>query len=289
MPRKRQPSLRGSVSQTSSTVRMRAKDETRLGMLVRLAIIGAVVLIVILTALWSWRSGFIHREMAGINDAMLQTTQDAHFAVADISVEGRDHTDKDALSIALGATQGSPIFAFDPKRAEEQIAKLPWVDSVVVERRLPDTIYVRLTEREPMARWQHDNHAVVIDRKGKILPDVSADQFAQLPLVVGNAAPENAKALLDALQSFPAVNEKVEAAVRVSERRWDLHLQPKVVAKLPETGVNEALKRLSILITEQKVLDRDILAIDLRMPDRLIIESATAPPLPHTPPADRRL
>jgi cell division protein FtsQ len=79
------------------------------------------------------------------------------------------------------------------------------------------------------------------------------------------------------------------AAVRVSERRWDLHVQPRVIVKLPETNVDAALKRLSGLITDQKILERDIVGIDLRMPDRYVIEPGTSAPANARPAGDVRL
>jgi cell division protein FtsQ len=62
------------------------------------------------------------------------------------------------------------------------------------------------------------------------------------------------------------------AAVRVGERRWDVHLEPDVIARLPEKDIDDALKRLSDLITDKKILERNVAAIDLRLPDRLVIE-----------------
>ena len=287
MRRNRQPSLRGSVTQNTGTVRVRSDDTSRLGLLIRLAIGLSLLIALMLLGLWGWHSGWVHRQVTHIVEDGLLLTQKAHFAVSDISVEGRQHANKDQLFIALDVTTGSPIFAFDPYQAELRIAKLPWVRSVVVERRLPDTIYVRLTEEEPLARWQHDNHVVVIDMQGKTLPDANPDQFAQLPLVVGEGAPSEANNLFTALHAFPNVDEKVVAAVRVGDRRWDIHLQPKIVVRLPESEVPAALKRLSILITEQKILERDIVSIDLRQPDRLVIEPSTSPSSQH--PTDNRL
>ncbi len=281
--RRKKPTMRGSVQQNTTTVRVRSHDSD-LSLMARLGIAGGVVLLLVLLLFWGWHSGWFHRQAENFVGNTVHLTQKAHFAVKDIIVEGRQHTDKDQLSLALDTTAGSPIFAFRPSEAEARIAKLSWVESVTVERRLPDTIYVRLVERVPLARWQHDNRVTVIDRLGKILPDADADHFGHLPLVVGAGAPTETKELLDELHSFPPVNEKVTAAVRVSERRWDLHLEGKIVARLPETETRDALKRLSILITEQKILERDIVAIDLRIPDRLIFESspATVPPHPTT-------
>lgn len=277
MRRKKRPSLRGSVQQASTTVRVRPREHG-LSFAVRASIAGGVLLLFILLAGWAWHSGWIHRQTTQITEDIIRVTQKAHFAVADIVVEGRTQTNKDELFVALEATAGSPIFAFKPSEAEARIAKLPWVETVTVSRRLPDTIYVHLVERIPLARWQHDSRVSVIDVNGKVLSEADPDHFDRLPLLVGAGAPDEANDLLKILHTFPVVEQKVAAAVRVGERRWDLHLPSNVVAKMPEDGLVDALKRLSILITEQKVLERDIVSIDLRIPDRLIIESGSSTP-----------
>ena len=278
MRRVRRPSLRGSVQQNSTTVRVRTRNNDRFGLAARLSIAGGILLGLIILGGWLWHSGWIHRQAMQISEGTLHLTQKAHFAVNDIVVEGRGQTNKDQLSVALEATAGSPIFAFKPSEAEARIAKLPWVETVTVERRLPDTIFVRLTERVPMARWQHDNRTAVVDANGKVLSEANPAQFDQLPLLVGAGAPAEAKKIIETLHNFPVVESKVTAAVRVGERRWDLHMASNIVAKLPEEGMADALKRLTILITEQKILERDIVSIDLRIADRLIIESGSSTP-----------
>lgn len=268
-PRRRK-SLRGSVTQSTTMVRV---DDKRLNWLARITIAAVVLVVVGLFGIWGWKNGWFHRQAEQLAEKSLELTQKSSFAVADIILEGRQNTDKEALSAALGVTRDSPILAFKPAEAEARISKLSWVSHATVERRLPDTIYVHIVEREPMARWQHENKTVIIDNDGKILQDANVSQFSNLPLLVGAGVPAEAKIFLDTLAKFPDVSANIVAAVRVSERRWDLHLNPSIVAKLPEDAVVEALKRLSILITDQKILDRNIVTIDLRIPDRLILES----------------
>jgi cell division protein FtsQ len=278
MLRTRRPSLRGSVQQNNRSVRVRPREPVRFGFLMRVGIGGGVVLLAVILGFFGWHSGWFHRQAAHLAESGLRLTQKAHFAVNDIIVEGRQHTDRDQLFVALEAPAKSPIFAFDPAAAEARIARLSWIDSVTVERRLPDTIYVRLSERAPLARWQDNGRISVIDTMGKVLPDADPNGFGQLPLIVGTGAPAGAEALFESLRRFPMVGRLVTASVRVGERRWDLHLQGKIVARLPEGDIAAALKRLSILITDEKILERDIVAIDLRIPDRLILESGGAPP-----------
>jgi len=274
---RRQPSarLRGSVTQTVS-VRMRANETTRLGILLRVGALGGSLLLIFVLLGWLWHIGWPQRQTEHLLSKGLQVTQKAQFAVKDIVVEGRQQVNRQSLFEALGTVADAPILDFDPKAAQARIAKLPWVASAIVERRLPDTIFVRLTERVPMARWQHDDRTIVIDTQGAELTEAKLDQFQQLPLVVGSDAAGQAQFLLESLKDYPAIQQKMVAAVRVGQRRWDLHLQPKVVARLPEKDMDRALSRLSDLIVDQKILDRDIVAIDLRDPSKMFLEPGHA-------------
>ncbi len=248
---KRQP-LRGSVTQNTARMRMRPQEMTPFGFMMRLGTLLGSVILVLGLAGWLWHIGWPQRQAEHLAQASLHMTQKAHFAVKDVIVEGRQQTGKEALSSALGVAEDAPILSFDPAAAQARVAKLPWVASVVIERLLPDTIFVKLTERQPMARWQHEGHLAVIDTQGKELPEANPAQFGELALIVGSDAPPEAKALLDAVADYPAVSSKMTAAVRVGGRRWDLHLEPNVTVRLPETGMPSALKLLSGLITEKK-------------------------------------
>jgi cell division protein FtsQ len=261
----------------------RQKPATRrIGFGVRLSLLAGSAIVIIGFAIWLLHSGWLERKAEEIKTASLQLTQKAHFAVHDIIVKGRQHTEKTDLFAALGVSEGTPIFAFDPAEAYTRIRALPWIASAVVERRLPDTIIVNLTERVPAARWQHDNQTVVIDSEGKELTGTKPEAFPNLPLVVGLGAPAQTQALQRALAAFPTIATAVKAAVRVSERRWDLHLQPNVIARMPEQNMEAALARLAKLIQEQKVLERNVVAVDLRLPDREFIEPGASSP-PSTP------
>src|SRR5262249_32256746 len=86
--------------------------------------------------------------------------------VADIEVEGRGMTTPEAILGALGAQRGTPILAVSPASAKAQLEALPWVRSAVVERQLPDTLRITLSERKPLAFWQRQSKLVLIDRDG---------------------------------------------------------------------------------------------------------------------------
>ncbi len=271
--RSRNTPLRGSVQQNNSRARLR--ELPRFSVSLRLGLIGAGVIVVIGGGTLLWISHWPQKQLASLNAYFLKTTQQAEFAVRDIVVEGRQQTSKDSLSVALGIMPGEAILGVDLQAAQSRLAKLPWVETAIVERRLPDTVLVHLTERAPMARWQHNSSIVVIDTKGHDLSEARPESFAQLPLVVGTGAPEQTADLLKALADYPMIRDKMAAAVWVSERRWDLHFQPKIVVRMPADNLAGAMRQLAVLITEQNILDRDIVSIDLRVADRIAIEPST--------------
>jgi len=270
--RKRKSPLRGSVTQNVSA-RMRAAERDGVGFLVRLGLLIAVLVAVLIVGVVGWHSGWPARKARQLTEAALEVSRLAHFEVKDIIVKGRRHSGKEEIFDALGTGQGLPIFGVDLAEAAQRLGRLPWVSGVVVERRLPDTLVVILTERAPLARWQQNERFFVIDTEGQILQSAKAEDFADLPIVVGTGAEREARALLALLDAYPSIKEKTTAAVRVGQRRWDLHLS-KIVVRLPEENPEKALRRLLDYIDKEKILNRDIVAIDLRIQGRTTIEPA---------------
>ena len=204
-------------------------------------------------------------------DLLLDGTAALGFAVADIRVEGRETTDQATILAALSAQQGTPILAVSPARAKQQLEALPWVRSAVIERRLPDTIYVRLVERKPLALWQHAGRIELIDRDGAVIPVARLDRFAKLPMVVGEEAASHAAELLAMVSSEPDLASRVTASVLVGGRRWNLRIDNAIDVLLPETETAAAWARLAWLERASGVLKRDVQAVDMRLPDRLVL------------------
>jgi cell division protein FtsQ len=205
--------------------------------------------------------------------------------VADIRVEGRGTTDRATILEALGAGLGTPILAVDPVRAEKRLEALPWVSAAVIERHLPETLYVRLVERTPLALWQHDGKVQLIDKTGSVIPVTRLDRFAKLMLVVGADAASHAAELRAILAEQPDLDARVTAAVRVGGRRWNLRIDGRIDVLLPADGAAGALVALARLERSSAILDRDVEAIDLRLPDRLVVRVVAPPPSREAAPA----
>jgi cell division protein FtsQ len=209
----------------------------------------------------------------------------AGLRVRNVVIEGRANTPEPLLRAEIGVNKGDPILGFSLELARQRVETLSWIEHASVERRLPDTIVVNIQERRPFAIWQNDGKFLLIDRAGQVVADQDVASFRGLPLVVGAGAPPSAATLIDALTARPALQQRVIAAVRVGERRWNLRLNNGVDVMLPEGREIIALDRLMALQQDHDLLDRPLVAIDMRLPDRLVlrprpIDTAVQPPNP---------
>jgi cell division protein FtsQ len=211
-------------------------------------------------------------------DRLVQGTGLLGLTVGEITVEGRETTDRDTILAALGARPGTPILAVNPTRAKEQLETLPWVRTAVIERRLPHTLYVRLVERKPLALWQHGGKLDLVDREGAVIPVTRLDRFAKLPMVVGEGAASHAAELLEMLASEPDLAVRVTAAVRVGDRRWNLRIDNAIDVFLPSDEAASAWSQLARLERSSAILKREVQTIDIRLPDRLVLRVNPEPP-----------
>jgi len=216
--------------------------------------------------------------LAGAVDRALAASAALGLVVGDIAVEGRETTDRATIMAALAAERGTPILAVSPSRAKEKLESLPWVRSATIERRLPGTLVVRLVERHPLAVWQHAGKHELIDREGAVIPVRDLTRFARLPTVVGDDAASHATALIDMLAREPELAGRVTAAVRVDDRRWNLQIDNAIDVLLPETNLAEAWARLAAQERANKLLQRDIRTVDMRLPERRGLRAVGAAP-----------
>ena len=217
--------------------------------------------------------------VAGLRDMALSWPQTAGMTVQDITVEGRALVSREAVLAALAIDRGDDMLGFDPQAARARLESIEWVEAAIVERRLPDGIYVRLKERNAVALWQHGSEFILIDQQGRQVRTVDPNYYGYLPLIAGAGAPEQITALSLLLQEVPVTGKRVRAAVWVGERRWNLTLDNMVEVQLPEEDAASALKLLAELDASQRLLSRDVRAIDLRLADRMVLQlNPTAEP-----------
>jgi len=234
---------------------------------------------------WAWREGWLVTVQAEL-DAMTRSVVAAitPFKLADVTVEGRDYVERDAILAALNVKAGDSLLGIDLQASRQRLEAIDWVASATVERRLPDTLYVTLVERRAVAIWQNGDEYTLIDRDGRTVRASRMPPGAEKLLLLGGpGAPEHVGELLLLLAYEPAVARELRSAVWVGHRRWNLVLNNGVEIWLPEEDAVAALQQLVKLDDKHKLLSREFGVVDLRLPDKLYLRKrgpGDAPPGP---------
>jgi cell division protein FtsQ len=246
--------------------------------------VGAVCVGLVAAAWILWPTEWIAAQEQVLIDETMVASASMGLTVERVMVEGRHDTPPELLISTIEVTAGDPILAVDPEALRLRLEDLPWIHSATVERRLPGEIRLTIVEREPIALWQRDGRYHLIDRYGDSLPITETGKYTGMIVLTGEDAPAQAQALLDLLALEPELATRVVAAQRVGARRWNLQFDNGVDVRLPEEEPAAAWHALAAMEREQGLIDRDLVMIDMRVPDRLIVRlSPAAAELRRTP------
>jgi cell division protein FtsQ len=175
--------------------------------------------------------------------------------------------------LATGGVNGrSSLLFLDASTVRARLKANPWIADATVLKFYPGQLQIDIVERSAFALWQRDGRISVISDDCAVLEPYLSRRFAALPLVVGKGAETRARDFLALLARYPQVNSVTKAAIFVGERRWNLRLKDGLDIRLPENDVGNALAELSRLDKEDKLFSRDIVAVDMRLPDRLTVQ-----------------
>lgn len=217
------------------------------------------------------RGGHMPAIVGELRDFRDAVANSVGFRIASIALAGQERLTRDEILTTAGITGRSSLLFLDAAEVRTRLKANPWIADATVLKLYPGRLHIAVTERDAFALWQRDGKVEVIARDGAVVEPYADPRFAKLPLVVGVGAETRAKDFLELLDSYPAIRSQLHAAVLVAERRWNIVLKNGIDIKLPETGTAQALDTLLKLDRDNKILSRDIVAIDLRLSDRVTV------------------
>jgi cell division protein FtsQ len=191
--------------------------------------------------------------------------------VKNLHVTGASPEARAAIQQAVGVSADQPIVSLDLNAVRDRVQAVGWVKEARVVRLLPDTLIVDVKEHDRLAVWQTGGHAYVIDSRGQVIQGADAGRYPKLPLVVGKGADQTASEILPLLAQRPRLMVRIEALVRVDERRWDLRLKDGSLIQLPAVDQDSALIRLDALDQRERLLDLGFARVDLRTPEEVAV------------------
>lgn len=119
----------------------------RLLILLRNAVLLAIVAAI---GVWGWR----------------HTQSDERFAVNRIEIDGAVHTERAAIERVTQRYVGLNLFKIDIARVQRDLGGLGWVSRIDIEKTLPDTLRIKITERTPVALTRSGDRLLYVDERG---------------------------------------------------------------------------------------------------------------------------
>lgn len=212
-----------------------------------------------------------------------------------IRVTGGRHTTAEQVAHVAGLDSSDNLLLVSTSSIAAQASRLPWVRTAEVERKLPGTITIRLTERKPSMVLPAGGRKWLIDREGRVLDSGSS---SDLPVIagspVGNVAAgdivkeEEIAGALSVFRSLPpSMRRRVEAFFVPTVERLTFSLDDDIQVRY---GSPEELASKNEVLT---VLLRRLESegppagayIDVRVPTSPAVSPSAATTAPGTSPA----
>jgi cell division protein FtsQ len=218
------------------------------------------------------KGGHLEQFVATVSEARNALANSAGFRITSVAINGRKQLTQDEV-LAIGGVNGhSSLLFLDASSVREKLKANPWISEATVLKLYPGQLRIDIVERSAFALWQQNGRLSVISDDGAVLQDFVSPAFLKLPLVVGKGAETRARDFLALLSRYPQVSSVTKAVTFVGERRWNLRLNGGLDIRLPENDIGNALAALSNLDKDEHLFGKDIVAIDLRLPDRLAVQ-----------------
>lgn len=195
------------------------------------------------------------------------------FRVNVLSIEGASPTVTEEVRGALALDLPLSSFDIDLARLRERVEGLPAVETADIRINGGGVLSVGVTERVPALIWQTRTDTVLIDAEGHFVASLD-DRVPKrpLPIVAGEGADMAVGEALDLFAASEPLGDRLRGLVRVGLRRWDVVLRDGPRILLPADTPRAALDEVLLLHDVQQILDRDLVRIDMRNPERTVVQ-----------------
>ncbi len=191
------------------------------------------------------------------------------FKINHIVIEGSKKSDETKIKNNIREFSLN-LINFEISDLKEHVESYEWVKRVSIKKIFPSTVIINIVENDPYAIYLNEGKSYLIDLDGSIITEVNLDKYDKKLLFVRG---QESKNFLDPLIRnltihFPDLIPKITEIDYIEKRRWNIKLKNKLLIKLPDENIKKALINLKKLFVDQKVMQSNIIEIDLRVQGR---------------------
>lgn len=192
------------------------------------------------------------------------------FDIKTVSIAGAQELSQSEILGIAGVRPRNSLLLLDVAALRARLKAIPLIKEASVTKLYPNRLLIEIEERKPFALWQKDGVVQLVAKDGTPIDDMHDARFEKLPLVVGDGANAQIASYVAILADAGELRDRIRAGMYVSGRRWTLKMDNGIEVALPEENPGAAIAHLAGLEHDGLILEKDIVSLDLRMPDRVV-------------------
>ncbi len=194
--------------------------------------------------------------------------------VAEISVESDfNYVDRQQIMNVINHTLRRNFLSENLNKVKTELEKIAWIDNVVLSRRWPDHLHVKITEQIPIAHW---SDAGFINHRGELVMVGDTRQLTHLPHLIGPV--EDSVEMLNQYhiisKLFRKYDLEIASLIKSRHHRWAIELDNGWRINLGKGQIMEKIQRFVLVLKDQLMpYKRDSIAvIDMRYQHGLAVK-----------------
>ena len=182
------------------------------------------------------------------------------------------YTDPELIKVAVKDELKRGFFSLKVATMRDNLLQVPWVAAVQVHRKWPQTVVVKITERQPLAVWESRG---IIDTEGKLFFPERINNVQNVPEFIGDKT--QVSAMVDTYLLILAKIKPVGLAVKrleiMRDGGWRAMLDNGVDIVLGKIELEERLTRFVLAYSQagSVICNDKVQNVDLRYTNGLAV------------------
>ena len=188
------------------------------------------------------------------------------FKVENVQYNKTLFVEESLKSEAMDLLINKNLFFLDKKKIIDLFYQSPWVEKVEFKKKLPNQLYINITEYFPVAYFKEKNQLYLVNSNYKnslVSDDINTDDIIKLDNVREMSKFEFFLKKLSRHSDFLPMIKEIHY---IYENRWDIILKDGSLVKLGSHNMEEQVKNLQLILKNKKIS-----TIDMRIVNQIII------------------
>ena len=199
------------------------------------------------------------------------------FAIQQIRIAGASERVRAEIRELVDAAMPLSSIDLAGSELEAALVEVAAVADVALTVAPGGVLTVEVEERPAALIWRSRRGLTLLAGDGSELGGLGErSDRPDLPLIVGDGADEDVATALRLVAAAGPIAPVMRGLVRVGGRRWDVVVEGDRRILLPETGAVEAMRRVAALHGARRLLERDVVHVDMRLPERPTVKLTSA-------------